>query len=297
MIVTLTGATGFIGKRLVQRLRDERHEVRIVSRGSNGSYTWDRIEEAVNGADGVVNLAGEPVSQRWNDAVKRRIRDSRIQSTRQVVQAIGKASRRPRVLVSASAIGYYGSRGDEILNESSAPGEGFLPEVCVAWEREANAASQLNVRVVLPRIGIVLGAGGGMLKSVLLPFKAGLGGKLASGEQWMSWIHVDDLVEMILLALTKGDVRGPMNGVSPQPVRNADFTAALGRALHRPTIFPTPAIALKLVFGEMAGVILSSARVQPAAAQNAGFQHQYPDLSQAFANILPQTKYFISERG
>jgi uncharacterized protein (TIGR01777 family) len=281
MIVTLTGATGFIGTRLVQRLRDERHEVRIISRdGSNAS-------EAVNGADGVVNLAGEPVSQRWNDAVKRRIMDSRVNSTRRVVQAITEASQRPRVLVSASAIGYYGSRSDEILKESSAPGKGFLPEVCVAWEREA---AQANVRVVLPRIGIVLGAGGGMLKSVLPPFKAGLGGKLASGEQWMSWIHVDDLVGMILFALTSDEARGPMNGVSPTPVRNAEFTAALGRALHRPTMFSTPAVALKLIFGEMAEIILASARVLPGA----GFEYRHPDLDEALSNVLHDTKYSIS---
>ena len=273
MIVTLTGATGFIGTRLVERLRDERHEVRIISRdGSNAS-------EAVNGADGVVNLAGEPVSQRWNDAVKRRIRESRVNSTRRVVQAIAGASQRPRVLVSASAIGYYGSRGDEILTESSAPGKGFLPEVCVEWEREA---AQTNVRIVLPRIGIVLGAAGGMMKSVLPAFKAGLGGKLASGKQWMSWIHVDDLIGMILFALTNDDVRGPVNGVSPNPVRNAEFTAALGRALHRPTILSTPAIALKLIFGEMSEIILASARVLPGA----GFEYRHPDLGEALANLL-----------
>lgn len=269
MIVALTGAGGFIGTRLVERLRDEGHEARVIPRGGSN----------VDGADGVVNLAGEPVSQRWNDDVKRRIRDSRIQTTQRVVEAIAKAAKPPRVLVSASAVGYYGSRGDEILEESSAPGEGFLPEVCVAWEREANAAP---ARVVLPRIGIVLGAGGGMLKSVSPPFRAGLGGKLASGKQWMSWIHVDDLVALILFALTNDKVSGPVNAVSPQPVRNADFTTALGRALRRPTIFPTPAFALRLLFGEMADVILASSRVVP---RKIGLEYRYPELNQALTSI------------
>ncbi len=278
MIVAITGASGFIGTRLCRRLSG--HEVRAISRRTA------TLRDAIDGAGAVVNLAGEPVSQRWSEEVKRRIRESRVATTRRVVEAIAAAEKRPSVLVSASAIGYYGSRGDEQLTERSAPGSGFLPEVCVEWEREAQAAAELGVRVVLLRIGIVLGAGGGMLKSVLPAFKAGAGGRLGPGTQWMSWIHADDLVDMIVFALEQPGVTGPVNGVAPEPVRNVDFTAALAHAVHRPAILPVPKFGLKVLFGEMADVILASQRVLPEAAQKAGFRFRHPDLSEALAGIV-----------
>jgi uncharacterized protein (TIGR01777 family) len=278
MIVAITGASGFIGTRLSERLG--RDQVRAISRRRGN------VRESVEGADAVVNLAGEPVSQRWSDDAKRRIRESRISTTQGVVEAIAAAKKQPGVLVSASAIGYYGSRGDEVLTERSAPGSGFVSDMCIDWEREAEAAAKLGVRVVRLRIGIVLGAGGGMLKPVLPPFKAGVGGRLGSGSQWMSWIHLDDLVEMIVYALERGNVSGAMNGVSPEPVRNSDFTRALARAVHRPAVFPVPAFALKMLFGEMSDLMLASQRILPEAAGNAGFRFRHPDLSEALAGIV-----------
>jgi len=278
VIVAITGTSGFIGTRLVRRL--EGHEVRVISRRTGNARA------AVEGADAIVNLAGEPVSQRWNEDVKRRIRDSRINTTRSIVEATAAAKKRPSVLVSASAIGYYGSRGDEILTEKFAPGTDFLSQVCVEWERAAQGASEFGARVVLPRIGIVLGSGGGMLKSALPPFKAGAGGRLGSGNQWMSWIHIDDLIAMIVFALHDPNLAGPVNGVAPQPVRNSEFTASLAHALHRPAVVPVPAFALKMLFGEMSDVILASQRVLPEAAQSAGFRFQHPDLNETLAGIV-----------
>jgi uncharacterized protein (TIGR01777 family) len=280
MIVAITGASGFIGTRLVRRL--EGHEVRTISRRAGNAA------EAVNGADAVVNLAGEPVSQRWNADVKQRIRESRVGTTRGVVEAIEAAKKRPSVLVSASAIGYYGSRGDEVLTEQSAPGSGFLAEVCVGWEHAAQAAARLGVRVVLLRIGVVLGPGGGMLKPVLALFKAGVGGRLGSGNQWMSWIHLDDIVDMIVFAMQDSHVNGPVNSVGPEPVRNSEFTVALARAVHRPAVLPVPLFALKLRFGEMANVIVQSQRVLPEAAMSAGFRYRYPSLNEALAGSMIQ---------
>jgi uncharacterized protein (TIGR01777 family) len=190
------------------------------------------------------------------------------------------------VLISASAIGYYGSRGEEILTESSAPGTGFLPDVCVEWERAASEAASSGVRVASARIGIVLGAEGGMLKQVLTPFRLGVGGPLGSGRQWMSWIHVDDLVEMLVFALSNPDLAGPFNAVAPEPVRNADFTKALATAVRRPALIPVPGFALKLAFGDMAEVMLASQRVLPAGMRSAGFAYRYPNLDAALADAV-----------
>jgi uncharacterized protein (TIGR01777 family) len=278
MIVAITGASGFIGTRLVRRL--EEHDVRTISRRTRNLAT------AVDGADAVVNLAGEPVSQRWTAGVKRRIRESRTGTTRGVVEAIGAASKRPPVLVSASAIGYYGSRGDESLTETSSSGTGFLSEVCVEWEREAQAAAKLGVRIVLLRIGLVLGTGGGMMKSVLPPFKAGLGGRLGSGDQWISWIDLEDLIEMIVFAIQDDRLNGPINAVATQPVRNREFTLALGRAVRRPAVLPVPVFALKMLFGEMSEMVLASERVLPEAALRAGFRFRHPDLDESLARIV-----------
>src|ERR1039458_8975269 len=240
MNITITGASGFIGRRLMESLAKAGHSVRALSRHA------PPLE-----CDVVIHLAGERVAQRWTAEAKRRIRESRVAGTRNLVEALGTLPHRPEVLICASAIGYYGSRGDEILTESSSPGSGFLPEVCVAWEREAQAAEAFGMRVVRVRTGLVLAAGGGALVRMLPPFRMGVGGRLGSGQQWMSWIHLEDLVGLFQFAVER-QVRGPLNAVAPHPVTNSDFTRELARALRRPALFPVPGFALRLLFGEMA---------------------------------------------
>jgi uncharacterized protein (TIGR01777 family) len=237
-------------------------------------------------ADAVIHLAGEPLVQRWSAEAKRRIHDSRVVSTRNLVAAMAKLAKKPAVLVSSSAIGYYGSRGDEVLDESSAPGQGFLPELCAEWEKEARAAEALGVRVVCMRTGVALDPRGGALKKMLPPFKMGVGGRLGDGRQWMSWIHVEDLVSLFRFAMETDSVRGPVNGVAPNPVTNADFTKALGSAVHRPAIFPVPSFGLKMLFGEMSEVLLDSQRVTPKAAEAAGFRCRFPQLDGALKDLL-----------
>ncbi len=268
------------------------HSLHILSRHAGTNLppnvrlsVWDSPDAAMRGADAVIHLAGEPVAQRWTAESKRRIRESRVEGTRRIVDAMGKAPEPPRVLVCASAIGYYGDRGDEILSEASPPGSGFLPEVCTAWEREAVAAEQFGVRVVRLRVGIVLAAHGGALARMLPPFRMGAGGRVGSGRQWMSWIHLDDICEMFRFAAEQ-PVRGAMNGVAPYPVTNADFTRVLGAAVHRPAIFPAPQFALRAMFGEMAEVLFSSQRVLPKGAEGAGFRFQHPQLGAALADLL-----------
>jgi uncharacterized protein (TIGR01777 family) len=271
--------------------------LRVLSRhaGTNLSagvklYTWDPMKgpppaEALEGADAVVHLSGEPIAQRWSDEVKQKIRDSRVGGTRGLVDALAGLSQRPAALVCGSAIGYYGSRGDEVLTESSAPGDGFLAEVCVAWEKEAGRAEALGMRLVKIRTGVVLGAGGGALAKMLTPFKAGMGGKLGHGDQWMSWIHQDDQAGIIQHAI-ENSMRGPVNSTAPNPVINSGFTKMLGHALGRPAVMPMPGFMLKTMFGEMADVMVASQRVLPKAAEAAGYQFRYPELEGALQNIL-----------
>jgi uncharacterized protein (TIGR01777 family) len=225
------------------------------------------------------------VGQRWTVEAKQRIRESRVVGTRKLVEALATLPRRPEALICASAIGYYGSRGDEILTESSAPGSGFLPEVCVAWEREAQAAEALGIRVVRVRTGVVLAAGGGALARMLPPFRMGVGGRLGSGRQWMSWIHLEDMAALFRFAV-ESQVRGALNGVAPHAVTNSEFTRELAHALGRPAVFPVPEFALRLLFGEMAEVLLASQRVAPGAAQAAGFRFRFPQLAPALAGLL-----------
>jgi uncharacterized protein (TIGR01777 family) len=208
-----------------------------------------------------------------------------VVGTRNLVEALAALPRRPEALICASAIGYYGSRGDEVLTESSAPGSGFLPEVCVAWEREALAAEAFGIRVVRVRTGVVLDANGGALVRMLPPFRMGLGGRLGSGRQWMSWIHLEDLAALFQFAV-ESQVRGPLNAVAPNPVTNSDFTRELAHALRRPAVFPVPEFALKMLFGEMADVLLASQRVAPAAAEAAGFRFRFPQLAPALESLL-----------
>jgi uncharacterized protein (TIGR01777 family) len=297
MTIAITGASGFIGRRLMKALASGNHTLRVLSRHAGTNlppgvqlYVWDAMkgqppEESLDGADAVVHLAGEPIAQRWNDEVKQKIIESRATGTRNLVQALSTTRRRPAVLVCGSAIGYYGSRGEEILTESSVPGSGFMAEVCVAWEKEADLAESLGMRVVKLRTGMVLGPNGGALAKMVPPFKAGMGGKMGHGDQWMSWVHIDDLVGIVQHAL-ENPMRGPVNGTSPNPVTNADFTKALGHSLSRPAVFPMPAFTLKFMFGEMSEVMLASQRVLPKAAEAAGYTFRYPQLELALENIL-----------
>jgi uncharacterized protein len=278
--VAITGASGMIGKRVQERLAEAGHMPRAIPRAA-----------AVPTCDAIVNLAGEPIAQRWTEAAKKRIYDSRVHRTRQLVNALSAQPHRPGVLVCASAVGYYGSRGDQILTENSPPGTGFLPRLVVDWEESARSAEALGIRVVSLRFGMVLGRGGALAR-LLPPFRLGAGGRLGSGIQWMSWIHIDDAVNLILFALENAAgaagaaLRGPINATAPHPVTNDEFTRRLAGALHRPAIFPVPAFALKLIFGEMSEVLLDSQRALPTAAQAAGFHFQYPELSAALENIL-----------
>ncbi len=288
MRIVITGATGFIGTHLAATLREAGHEIVTLGRGEAASYRWDPAADApakaFEGAGAVVHLAGEPVAQRWSPEVKQRIRDSRMLGTERLIHGLSIARDRPKVLVCASAVGYYGDRGDETLTEESRPGEGFLPDVCRQWEEKADLAESLGMRVVKVRTGVVLGPGGGALQQMLTPFKAGAGGRLGSGRQWMPWIHLHDIAG-IFRHVIDNPVKGPLNGAAPGVVTNADFTTALGHALHRPTIMPVPEFALKLMFGEMAEVILSSQRVVPQGTVRSGYKFLYPELGAALASL------------
>jgi len=277
LTIVLSGASGFIGSRLRPALTDASVRTVVCRRG------WDAA--ILQGTDAVIHLAGEPVAQRWTAGAKQRILDSRVQGTRGSVEAMAALAEPPKVLVCASAIGYYGSRGSEILTESSPPGTGFLPEVCIAWEREALAAESLGVRVVPLRIGIVLDTRGGALKRMLPPFRLGLGGRIGTGNQWMSWIHIDDLISLIRFVLVH-PLRGPVNAVAPEPVTNSDFTRALASALRRPAFLPVPSAALQILFGEMSEVLLASQRVLPRKAVSAGFSFRYAHLPDALADLF-----------
>jgi uncharacterized protein (TIGR01777 family) len=297
MQITISGASGFIGRRLLKHLMTANHSIHVLSRhaGTNlpagvrlSVWNPDREEppeESLNNADAIVHLAGEPVAQRWTADARQKIRDSRVQGTRRLVQALSTMSRRPAVLVCASAIGIYGSRGDEILTESSTPGTGFLPDVCREWESQADLAQALGMRVVKIRIGIVLSAHGGALAKMLPAFKAFAGGRMGSGREWMSWIHLDDLAALIRYAV-ENSLEGAVNGTAPSPVTNAEFTRILAKSLHRPALFPIPGFALKMIFGEMAEVLLGSQRVLPRAAQDSGFRFQYAQLEPALQDLL-----------
>lgn len=298
MNITLTGASGFLGRRLMARLLADGHRLHLAGRTvpdglpsgvafsswptAGGPFPLDAVKEA----SAVVHLAGEPVAQRWNEEVKKRIRSSRVDGTRQIVNAIETSGRRPEVLVCASASGFYGDRGEEVLTESSRPGDGFLADLCIEWERTGEAATRLGVRVASVRTGIVLGTGGGALQKMLPPFRLGAGGRLGSGKQWMPWVHLDDIVELFYFALSNRAVSGPLNGAAPEPVRNEDFTRELAQALHRPAIFPVPKIALSILYGEMAGVLTASTRIIPEAAEAAGFRFRYSSLRHALESIL-----------
>lgn len=299
MRIVVTGATGFIGRAVVDRLAHDGHQVHMLIRKPRTGLPphvpysiWDAQQNdppaaALEGADAVIHLAGAPVSQRWNEATKRDILSSRVGGTQRLIAALSQLNRFPRVLISGSAVGYYGSRGDEVLNENSKAGKGFLAEVCEEWESAANLGLALNMRVVRLRTGIVLGREGGVLARMLPAFRAGLGGKLGSGEQWMSWIHKDDLVSMISAALTSEKFNGAVNGVAPGPVRNSEFTRDLASELRRPAILPIPMVLLRLLFGELADEAFeASQRAMPVAAEKAGFDFRFTELRPALRDLL-----------
>ena len=299
MKTLVTGGTGMVGPRLLRMLdqpvvlsRNPERAREKVGHLAGRIIRWDPMAgpppaEAFAGVEAVFHLAGESVAEgRWTAAQKARIRDSRVVGTRNLVQGIAQVSDRPRVLVSASAVGYYGDRGEEELTESASPGRDFLADVCVTWEKEALAAEKLGVRVVTERTGIVLGAGGGALAKMLTPFKLGAGGPLGNGRQWMPWVHVSDLARLYLHAAEHESIRGPMNAVAPHPVRNSEFTKALGRQLRRPAFMPAPYLGLRLLFGEFAQVLFASQRVVPQVALDTGFTFQYPDIAAALKEIL-----------
>jgi uncharacterized protein (TIGR01777 family) len=292
MVIVITGSTGLVGSALVKALEASGHLVRRLVRGevrdSDHEIRWDPVAGTIDaaeleGIDAVVHLAGENLAaKRWNAAVKRKILDSRVDGTQLLAETLARLSSKPDTFISASAIGYYGHRGQETVNESSAAGTGLLADVCRAWEAAAEPARTAGIRVVNLRIGVVISGDGGALSKMLTPFKLGLGGVIGSGQQVWSWIALDDLVNAIVFALENKSLSGPVNAVAPGAVTNREFTKTLGSVLGRPTIFPMPAFAARLALGEMADeMLLSGARVEPAKLQAAGFSFAYPQLEPA----------------
>ena len=301
MRVLITGATGFIGRALVPLLRREGHQlialVRSVERArsllgaeveavalSAGTHA---LREALERSDAVVNLAGEAImSGRWTEARRRVLVESRMQLTKQLVGAIAEARPRPKTLISGSAVGYYGDRGSEVLHESSSGSTDFLAQLCQDWEAAARLAEDFGLRVMTLRTGVVLGRDGGAMAQMLPPFRLGVGGPVGSGRQYMPWIHLHDLVRVIATALSDDRYEGPVNGAAPEQATSREFAKALGRALHRPAVLPVPALALKVIFGEAAGVLLGSQRVEPRRLRELGFTYRFPMLDQAVADIV-----------
>jgi len=299
--LVVTGGTGFIGAALCARLLQQGHALTLFTRGApraanTGTKQWvhwtpgtlREWDAALDGADGVINLAGEPIAEKkWTDTQRRRIEKSRIDATHALVQACAKAKQKPKFLISASAIGYYGPCGDEIITEEAPSADDFLGRLCRAWEAEAMKAEELGMRVVRLRIGIVLGVRGGALAKMVQPFKYFVGGPLGSGQQWMSWIHVEDVVGLIARLVEDPQIDGPVNATAPNPVRNRDFCASLGRVMGRPSWAPVPGFVLRLALGDMAEMLLTGQRVIPAAANRFGYQFRYRDLEPALHACKP----------
>jgi len=294
MNVLISGATGLIGSALLPELEAGGHTVTRLSRSQTGANTirWDpsagTIDGELEGMEAVVHLAGESIAQgRWNPEKKRRILDSRVQGTRLLAESIAALPDPPKVMVSTSAVGYYGDRGDEVLTEESAPGTDFLAGVCREWEAAAEPALQAGIRVVYPRLGIVLSPQGGALGTTLPIFKFGGGGKIGSGNQWWSWVALDDVVGSTIHALTDESVEGPVNIGSPNPMTNAQYTKVLGKVLGRPTVLPLPAPAARIMLGEVAdALLLASQRMEPARLESTGYTFRYPQLEGALRHLL-----------
>jgi uncharacterized protein (TIGR01777 family) len=295
MKVAISGVTGLIGEPLRKSFAADGFEVLALTRQRAmpplRTITWDiqkgRFDaSALEGIDVVVHLAGEPVAQRWTDRSKQAIRDSRVKGTRLLVEGLKSLSKRPRVLVSASAVGFYGDGGDRELDESSPAGAGFLADVCQEWEHAAMDALGLGIRAAVIRIGIVLTTRGGALGKMLLPFKLGLGGPVGRGTQWMPWIHIDDLVAAFRHVVSNEDIVGAVNATTPNPVTNAEFSRALGKALHRPAVLPAPAFALKLVLGQMSEIVLDGQRALPTKLVQSGFEFRHTEIEEALGDVL-----------
>ena len=292
--ILISGASGLIGCALVPSLESKGYQVtRLVRRETTvlNEIHWDPIHsippELVSGFDAVIHLSGETITGRWTAAKKIRIRDSRVVSTKNLSAAVAKSGIPPQAFLCASATGYYGSRGDEVLTEESTFGTGFLPEVCREWESATKPAADARIRTTNLRTGIVLSRDGGALKQMLLPFRLGLGGRIGSGRQWWSWIHIEDFVAAVHHILQSNCARGPINMVSPSPLSNADFTGALAKVLTRPAILPLPAFAARLALGELADeALLASARVEPKALFDSGFEFKFPQLGSALESLL-----------
>jgi uncharacterized protein len=301
MRLVVAGASGFIGSALCLRLLDKDHALTLLTRAaprdaSTPKKRWlhwtpgapGNWEAAVDGADGVVNLAGEPIAaKRWTEQQKQRIRASRIDTTNSLVEAISKAKQKPAFLLNASAVGYYGARDDEVITEEATPGHDFLSSVCRDWEGEAKTAESFGLRVIRVRSGIVLGQGGGALPKMVLPFRLFLGGPLGSGTQWMPWIHLADEVELMAYLIEHAQAAGPVNATAPQPARMKEFCQTLGKVMGRPSWAPVPAFALRLALGEMAEMLLTGQRAVPAAAQKLGYQFLHTDLADALKSCMP----------
>ena len=296
MRVVVTGATGTIGRAVVRALAERGDEVTVLSRdagrarealGEVDAREWREPKaepapaESLAGADGVVHLLGEPVAQRWSKRAKREIRESRVAGTRNLVEGLRSAERRPAVLVSQSASGWYGPHGDESVDESAPAADDFLARVTVDWEAEARRAEELGMRVVTTRTGVVLSPGGGALEKMLPPFKLGVGGPVAGGRQFVPWVHLDDVVGALLFCLDTEAARGPVNVTAPEPVTNRELSKALGRVLRRPAVAPVPAFALRLLYGEMAQIVTTGVRAVPRRLQELGYEFRMPDLEEA----------------
>jgi uncharacterized protein (TIGR01777 family) len=303
MRILVAGSTGFLGMSLIAALEREGHTIARLVRPetlrrrpnvvSGQVVAWDPVAgefdaNAAEGADALVHLTGASIANgRWNATRKNLLRSSRIEATGHLIGALAKLQRPPRVIVASSAIGYYGNRGDETLTEMSAPGNDFLSRLCQAWEAETARGTEFGARVTSLRLGIILAAHGGALPRMLTPFKLGVGGRISTGRQWMSWLTLEEAVRMMQFALTNGKLAGPVNAVSPNPVRNSEFARILAKTLHRPALFHVPAFALRLALGEMAdALLLASQRVMPSKLVNAGYQFLHPELAEALRKVL-----------
>jgi uncharacterized protein len=303
MRVVVAGGTGLLGTPLVRRLRTDGHDVTVLTRRTgapgDGTAPWQPDGTAgpwaavLNGAGAVVNLAGESIAdRRWTAGRKRQLLDSRMHATRSLVAGIAAAPQRPALLLNASAVGYYGPRGEDVVTEETGPGQDFLGRLATAWEEAATVAASTRTRVVLLRTGIVLTPDGGALGRMLLPFKLGVGGPLGTGRQYMPWIHAQDWIGLVCFLLASPEAAGPVNATAPVPVTNAEFSATLARVLRRPSVMRVPGFALRLAFGELADVLLTGQRVVPARAQALGFRFHWPELEGALSELLGRDREF-----